>query len=211
MLFFNMSETGNVGQAFLGGAYKSIDELGGIEKVLSSSKLLNKAIAAGDRAAKVTQFSYRNFDLPPAMWTSIGKMMLQYNTYTINLLEYLVSIKQADKWGRLIASANVTNDFFENLAGFSPYDPGEVLTRGTGMGQRGLQFGSSPFTQQLKSGAGMLATEVSGTPEQKAAARKKMLRDMRIMIPGGVAAERIGKVITGEEKPIYAAGLRPRF
>jgi hypothetical protein len=199
MMFFNMSEQTNVAQGFLAGSYKKIDELGGLEKVMNNADLLDEVVKEGDRVAKITQFSYRRMDLPPAMWSSLGRLLLQYQTYPINLIFYLERLKGTDKWGRLVAGTNAVNKIYQEVFGYSPFDWSNLITRGTDYG--GYSLAGSPFATQVGAGVNAMATNLSptATEKQKTASMKNLWKKSKILIPYELGAERLYNVATGEQ------------
>lgn len=201
MGFFNFSEQTNVAQAYLAGCYKQIKKYGGIENVVNNPSRLARVSAEGDRVAKITQFSYRRMDVPPAMWSALGRLVFQYQTYPINLLYYLKNLQGADKWGRLAAGSNVVNKVFQELLGYSPFDWSNLITRGSDYG--GYSLAGSPITQQLATGVNAAAMNLSptATEKQKTAANKKFLQKMKIMIPYELGIERLVKLGKGELTP----------
>lgn len=199
LFFFNRVEQGNVMQAFLGAANKEY----------RASKSIKKAVEAGDRAAKVTQFSYRRIDLPPAMWSGFGRLLLQFQTFPINFGFYVKEIsKQPDKAARFLASVNLTNNLFENTLGYSPFDPKEMFTRGTGTGLRSIPL--SPAAQLGATGLQLGATTFAGDEAQAERAQKLFERQLPVLFPAGIALQRTARVASGEESPLSLLGVRPR-
>lgn len=164
---FDAAEKINRGSAYFGAKRKAM--AGGMNE-----------FDAADYAKKMvrdTQFTFGAIDTPVALSSDISKLLTQFGTYSIKQFEFLGEMAKNQEWGglaRYIGSQLVLIGVLGKKLGL---EPGDMIPSWSM---------ESPFIGTIKNLGGL----VSGDEQRREEAKRGLVSNAALMVPGGVQAKR---------------------